>query len=128
MHKSMQGDKILQTSLNRQGQSADKTNRQMNADEKAVQDFLKDFPGIFVSVSEISRRLGARRKYLKDRLWARPILRRMELDGHLESNAYGEYRLKCSINEKFVSAINKPGVSLGETTLISFGEGQEGED
>ena len=92
----------------------------MNADEKAVVDFLKEFPGKFVTVSEISRRVGSRGRYQKDRLWARPILRRMELDGHLESNDFGEYRLKCSAAELFVQSINKPGVSLGETTLISL--------
>lgn len=101
----------------------------MNADEKAVYEFLKDYPGIFVSVTEISRRLGARRKFLKDRTWARPLLRRMELDGILEANDCGEYRLKVNANETtlFKQAINQPGVSLGETTLISLDDTLEGE-
>jgi hypothetical protein len=97
----------------------------MNADETAVQQFLKGFPGVFVSVTEISRRLGVGQKFKKDRNWARPILRRMEMDGLLDSNPYGEYRLKVSENELFVTALNKPGVSLGETTLISFKEKDE---
>ena len=58
----------------------------MNADERAVCEFLKAYPGTYVSVMEISRRLGVRRQFKKDRAWARPILRRMELDNVLESN------------------------------------------
>ncbi len=102
----------------------------MNADEKAVQELLKDFPGIFVSVTEISRRLGARRKFLKDRTWARPILRRMELDGLLEANECGEYRLalKAFQAPSFKIALNKPDIPLGDTTLISLDETSENDE
>src|SRR5437667_1920095 len=96
----------------------------MNADESAVYEFLKDYPGVFVSVTEISRRLArlARRKYEEDRTWARPILRRMELDGLLETNQVGEYRriLKPHETTTFKKALNLPGIPLGETTLISL--------
>lgn len=87
----------------------------------AVYDFLKRFPGTFVSVTEISRRLGARRKFQKDRAWSRPILRRMEMDGKLESNQCAEYRLKeQSEGATFKKALTQPGVSLGDTTIISL--------
>ena len=94
----------------------------MNADETEVYEFLKEYPGVFVSVTEISRRLGARRRFEEDRTWARPILRRMELDGLLESNEVGEYRRKLKPHETttFKKALNLPGVPLGETTLISL--------
>jgi len=94
----------------------------MNADETAVYEFLRDYPGVFVSVTEISRRMGARRKFDQDRAWARPILRRMELDGLLESNSVGEYRRKLKPNEttSFKKALTLPGVPLGETTIISL--------
>ena len=96
----------------------------MNADEKAVQDFLQGYPGIFVSVTEVSRRLDGRKKFQKDRAWARPILRRMELDGVLESNQCGEYRLKANQyqTERFKKALGRPGVPLGDTTIISLDE------
>lgn len=98
----------------------------MNADEKAVQEFLREYPGMFVPVAEISRRLaGARRKFQKDKLWARPLLRRMELDGLVESNPYGEYRLRESPNETFKTALDKPGAQLGETTLISLDDPED---
>ena len=94
----------------------------MNADETEVYDFLKGYPGVFVSVTEISRRVGARRKFDQDRTWARPILRRMELDGVLESNDLGEYRIKKKPNEttSFKKALMVPGMPLGDTTLISW--------
>jgi hypothetical protein len=92
----------------------------MNADEKAVFEFLKNYPGTFVAVIEISRRLGVRRQFQKDRAWARPILRRMELDEILESNQCGEYRLKDQASgTAFKTALKKPGIPLGDTTLIS---------
>ncbi len=95
----------------------------MNADETAVHDFLMRYPGIYVTVTEISRRLGARRKFQKDRAWARPILRRMEMDGSLESNDCGEYRLKeKSDGTTFKHALRLPGISLGDTTMISLDE------
>lgn len=96
----------------------------MNAEQTSVQDFLRGYPGIFVSVTEISRRLGARRKFQEDRTWARPILRRMEMDGTLESNECGEYRLKAQGDEttSFKKALTKPGIPLGDTTIISLDE------
>jgi len=94
----------------------------MNADETAIHEFLKGYPGIFVSCTEISRRMGARRKFDQDRTWARPILRRMELDGYLESNEMGEYRLKSKPGgtTSFIKALSTPGGSLGETTIIAL--------
>jgi hypothetical protein len=101
----------------------------MNADETAVYEFLKGYPGMFVSVTEISRRLGARRKFDQDRTWARPILRRMELDGSVEANEVGEYRVKPKPNETttFRKALSLPGAALGETTLISLDDVAAGE-
>jgi len=102
----------------------------MNADETAVYEFLRGYPGVFVSVTEISRRMGARRKFDQDRTWARPILRRMELDGLLESNEIGEYRVKLRPNEttSFRKALSLPGVPLGDTTLISLDDVAAAED
>src|SRR4051812_43688453 len=102
----------------------------MNADETAVFKFLQGYPGVFVSVSEISRRMGARRKFDEDRTWARPILRRMDLDGLLEGNEVGEYRLKIKPNDttRFKKALGLPGVSLGDTTLISLDDVAAGGD
>jgi len=102
----------------------------MNADETAIYKFLQGYPGVFVSVTEISRRMGARRKFDQDRTWARPILRRMDLDGLLESNEVGEYRLKkkTGTTTTFKKALGQPGVSLGDTTMISLDDVAAAED
>ncbi len=91
----------------------------MNAEEQAICGFLKQFPGTFVSVTDISRRLGQQQKFRKDRAWSRPILRRMELDGLVESNPCGEYRLKDTASgTTFREALTNPNIPLGDTTLI----------
>ena len=99
----------------------------MNADETEVYQFLKQFPHLFISVMEISKRVGNRRRYLHDRGWARPILRRMELDGIVESNPSGEYRLKHYFDgpPPFMTALERPGVELGDTTIITLKDLEE---
>ena len=102
----------------------------MNADELEVYDFLKQYPHLFVSAMEISKKVGNKRRYLHDRGWARPILRRMELDGIVESNPTGEYRLKHSEEgvPHFLNALGQPGVELGDTTIISIHDIEKPED
>jgi hypothetical protein len=93
----------------------------MSADETEIYDFLRQFPNLYVSVNEISKRLGNRGRYDRDRTWARPILRRMEMDGMVESNAFGEYRLigQNGDTQLFKDALKSPGpVALGDTTII----------
>ena len=93
----------------------------MNAEEQAICGFLKQYPGTFVSVTDISRRLGQQQKFKKDRAWSRPMLRRMELDGLVESNPCGEYRLKDTAGgTTFLQALAKPNIPLGDTTLIGM--------
>ena len=98
----------------------------MNTEENEIYEFLKTRGSNFVSVVDISQALSRGRRFKDDRNWARPILRRMEIDGILESNPYGEYRLKEAAAEAetepeptdFIEALRKPGASLGDTTII----------
>ncbi|HKQ39245.1 MAG TPA: hypothetical protein VJ063_14300 [Verrucomicrobiae bacterium] len=94
----------------------------MNAEETEIFEFLKTRKANFVSVNEISKFLGRGRRYKEDRNWARPVLRRMEVDGIVEANPYGEYRLKGAQVETeaadFKEALRTPGASLGDTTII----------
>ena len=52
------------------------------------------------------------------------MLRRMEIDGVLETNDCGEYRLKGKTPEttSFKKALGQAGVALGDTTLIWLDE------
>jgi hypothetical protein len=92
----------------------------MNAEETEIYEFLKGRDGNYVSATDISKFLGRGRQFQKDRNWARPILRRMEVDGIIEANDYGEYRVKGADIQPndFKEALHKPGASLGDTTII----------
>ena len=98
----------------------------MNADELEIYDFLRGFSG-YVSVTEISKKLGKGRKFDLDRTWARPILRRMEMDDILESNPFGEYRLRVPdpSDVSFKDALKNPGASLADTTIINLEDVQK---
>src|SRR5687767_12158715 len=97
----------------------------MSAEENEIFEFLKAREAKYVSVAEISKTLGRGRRFQKDRNWANPILRRMEMDGILEANSYGEYRLKGAGLQQpndFKEALRNPGASLGDTTIIRIQE------
>ena len=94
----------------------------MNEQETELYEFLKRSPQHFVSVVEISKNCASRKLFLEDRHWARPILRRMEMDGCVESNPFGEYRLKRRPEDttSFKRALTMPGFPLGETSIITL--------
>lgn len=102
----------------------------MNTEENEIYEFLKTRGSNYVSATDISKALGRGRRFKDDRNWARPVLRRMEVDGILESNPYGEYRLKEAAEEAetelqptdFIEALRKPGASLGDTTIIRISD------
>jgi hypothetical protein len=91
----------------------------MNADEMQIYEFLKNQGDTFVAAGEVSKKLGVGRRG-KDRMWAKPLLRRMEMDGILESNAFGEYRVRVAPEGgiDFKDALKTPGTPLGDTTII----------
>jgi hypothetical protein len=97
----------------------------MNTEENEILEMLKAFPDRYVSVGDVSRRLGSNQRYAKNRDWAAPILRRLEIDGLVEMNSYGEYRFKPPPPVLFKSGIDQPGVSLGETTIIRLDQSKE---
>ena len=94
----------------------------MSNEETEIYEFLKRFSNRYVSVTDISNSVGARRNFNADRLWAQPILRRMEMEGWLEANPFGEYRVKFSSEDSttFKKALETPGVSLGDTAIITL--------
>ncbi len=92
----------------------------MNPIEQEIHDYLKRSPTTFVSVTEVSKNVGQRKWFNADRNWARPILRRLEMDDWIESNPFGEYRLtrRDDNTTSFRQAMYLPGMSLGNTTII----------
>jgi hypothetical protein len=79
----------------------------MDADEKAICEYLKSWPGQFVSGREVSRRAGGKWRFRDDPEWAGPILARLVEKALIESDATGHYRLvpppKSKRDRKWVS-------------------------
>jgi len=66
----------------------------MDSDEREVFYFLKTWGNEFVSMREICRRAGGKKRFHEEPEWAKPVLLRMEERGILESNATGHFRIK----------------------------------
>lgn len=91
----------------------------MTAEEKEIHDYLSRCPDRFVPAAEICQRAGTRTRYALDRNWAMPILRRMELDGWVESDQMGGYRLRPKERRSFREALADPtAANLGDTAII----------
>src|SRR5262249_35058813 len=65
----------------------------MDSDEREICLYLKGWPGQFVSVAEITRRAGGKRRGRQDPNWAVPVLTRLVEKGILEADSTGHYRL-----------------------------------
>jgi hypothetical protein len=96
----------------------------MSTEETEIYEFLKRFHNRYVPVTDISRSVGARKNFNADRLWAQPVLRRMEIEGWVEANPFGEYRVKFSSEDSttFKKALETPGMPLGDTTIVSLSD------
>jgi len=100
----------------------------LSAEQKEIYDFLLTRKQTFVSANEVSKWLGGNKRYQSDRTWARPILRRMEMEGILESNPFGEYRICVWESQtSFFEAMSVPGADLGDTTIIRIEDVRESE-
>jgi hypothetical protein len=80
----------------------------MNADEKAIIEYLRGWPYSFISGKEIARKVGGKKRFEQDRGWAVPILAQMVRAGQLEADHFGHFKLssgevKKKRNEKHVS-------------------------
>jgi hypothetical protein len=66
----------------------------MDSDETEICNYLKGWPGQFVSGREIARRAAGKWRYRKDPHWAIPVLVRLVEMRILEADASGYYRLR----------------------------------
>src|SRR5262245_62034598 len=92
----------------------------MTTDEAQIYEFLKRFPNQFVSVNDVAKSVGSRKRFNEDRNWALPSLRRMAIEGWIEVSPFGEYRVVSRAEETttFRKALETPGASLGDTAII----------
>src|SRR5512145_3007373 len=66
----------------------------MDADERDICNYLKSFPGQFLTGKEIARRAGGKRRYRDDPNWAVQVILRLVEQGMIESDSTGHYRLR----------------------------------
>ena len=83
--------------------------------------FLKTANGKYVSLGEIARRAGGRKRFEESPRWARNLMQPLLEAGIIEANARGHYRLKGSSAEAPAPAKpaapaprNTQGVVLGD--------------
>lgn len=65
----------------------------MDADQAAIFEYLKSWPGQFVSRREICRRARGKCRYREDEHWAVPVLQRMLESRLVEADDTGHFRL-----------------------------------
>ena len=72
----------------------------MNADEKAIIEYLRGWPHSFISGKQIARKAGGRRRAEKEPGWAIPVLALMVRTGLLETDNLGHFRLGKEAEKK----------------------------
>jgi hypothetical protein len=89
----------------------------MGSDEHDILDFLKRFE-TFVSPMEIAKKVGGKRRFMENRDWARPVLYRLGVEGLIESNEYGHFRLKPDPKDLRKRDRKSCSYALGDRTYV----------
>ena len=79
----------------------------MSSDEQLIVEYLEQFPGIFISPMEVSKRAADRDRFKARPEWARPILHRLAQQGLIDCNEFGHYRAKIKEETKTRTEIRK---------------------
>lgn len=66
----------------------------LSPDEQEIISFLRPLKKQFATSREICRRACGKQRFNEDPNWAKPLLKKLEKQGYLESNANGHYRIK----------------------------------
>ena len=78
----------------------------LSSDELEILDFLKAIKGDYVSMQEICRRAGGRKKFLESPNWAKPLMSRLVEVQLIEFNGRGHYRYR--MEEDYFAAPEDP--------------------
>lgn len=99
----------------------------MSSEEASLLEFLKKCPHRHVALDEIVQRAGLSKDFCRDLNWVQAILRRMEIEGWVERNSAGAFRLKPRPDEttSFKKALKTPGVPLGDTAIVTLEDVRE---
>lgn len=101
----------------------------MDADERDIFQFLKTWGDQFTAAREIARRAANKKKFYDDPEWAKPVLKRMEERGILESDIQGRFRIKPVATKKRGSKWVAPDIAkiLQESGVAVDAAGNTGE-
>jgi hypothetical protein len=105
----------------------------MDADETEICNYLKSWPGQFVSGREIARRAAGKWRFREDPYWAAQVLLRLVEIGILESDASGYYRFRQKekhkpkhwISPQIRTILEKSGKDFGEIVDIDDEENED---
>lgn len=97
----------------------------MDADERDIFQFLKTWGEKFTNPREIARRASVKKRFYEDPEWAKPVLKRMEERGILESDILGRFRIKPVARKKVGKKWISPDIAkiLQEGGVKMEGEG-----
>lgn len=68
--------------------------------EQDILDYLRAWPGSFISGKEIAKKIGGKERFDADRGWAIPLLTAMVRKGAIETDHVGGFRLKVQEERK----------------------------
>ena len=74
----------------------------MSSDELLVLDYLKRFPNTFTNASQICEHASIPHRYAAEPQWACPALQILEINGHLETDELGHYRIAPALLAKYI--------------------------
>lgn len=106
----------------------------MSGDETAIMDYLKRWPDLFISPTEIARKVGGKQRFEEDRYWAIAILQQMAQKGWLEADYAGHYRVrpvetakekkkKRHVSPQILKILKGSGRDFNEALGLEEGEG-----
>ena len=99
-----------------------------------ILDYLKPLGKQFASPKEVCRRAGGKQRFIEDPYWAKPLLKKMEKNGLLESNSSGHFRIKAKTEEEkkkvpisphIQSILARSGKDFSDTIVLEVDEDYE---
>lgn len=107
----------------------------LSAEETLIMDYLRPMGKQFASSKEVCRRAGGKQRFIEDPYWAKPLLKKMEKKGILESNASGHFRIKgdpaedekkkVPISPHIQSILARSGKDFSDTIVLEVDEDYE---
>jgi len=76
----------------------------LSSDELQILDYLRGWDEKFISMMEVCRRAGGRRKYEEAPEWAKGLMGRLVEAGMVQVNERGHYRIKTDRNSSQAAA------------------------